>query len=264
MEHLDSLYSNQIESLLKTTSEISDHTYEWGGFISSTITVLTIAAAIATLAGLHLIYKEIKHRHYTKARQMLLIKDLIRHFFVNAAIMETLQIKSNGDWSKLHPFKGIFSRFAVLDSDLLLDDIYLSDKEFLRLHSLKVFLRNYNIAAATAEDCFNNPNIETSEKLAIMEDLWRRTDRSVEELIEVGILAHLLPGSLKTKEEGKQEVASFIKEYYQKENTDITPIDIPERNGFCALFDSADGFNLKDELDKRIEHRKKDINVIAF
>lgn len=266
MAQLDSLYNNQLESLLKTTNDISHHTYAWDGFVSSSITALTIAAALATLAGLGLIIKEVKRRHYTKAKQALLIKDLVRHLFVNAAIMEALQIKSCGQWDKVHPAKGVFSRFAVLDSDLLLDDIQLSNKDFLRSHSLKVFLRNYNIAAVVAEDSFSNPNIALDEKTAIIEELWERTNRSVKELTEVGIIAHLLPGTRENQEEGKQAVSSFIKEYYEKENSKINPrelIGLPTRNGSHTLFD-CNGFNLKEEFDMAIVRRTKDIRVIDF
>lgn len=263
MEQLDSLQINLFESLLKTANDISRHTNAWGGAIPSFITVVTVLAAIATLAGLWLIWVEIRQRRYTKARQTLLLKDLIRHLFVNASIMEALQISSGGKWDKVRPADGVFTRFSILESDFMLDDIRIKDNDFLRLHSLKVFLRNYNISAQVAEKTFKDPSIPISEKNAEIFDLWKRTRRAVEELLELGIATKLFSGDIFHQEDAKNEVAAFIKKYYEKENLMVTPIALPTRTNDKVFFDDPD-FGLKEELDKRITCRIKDIRIVAF
>ena len=263
MTQLDSLTNSRLELLLQTTSDISHHTDAWDSILSGAITVITVLAAMATLVGLTVIWSELNQRRYTKKRQGLFIKDLIRHLFANAAIMETLQLKSNSQWDKVHPADGVFSRFAVLESDLSLGDIRVKDNQFLKLHSLKIFLRNYNITASIAESTFSCQSIPSKDKNALIDELWKRTKRLVEELLDLGIAAKLLSGSIDQPEEAQKEVAVFIKDYYSKDNADITPLPIFDRDGSRALFDNL-GFGLKDEMDKTITRRMNDIRIIEF
>ena len=239
MEQLDSLYSERLEYLLEKTDEISHNTDAWDSFVSGSITLITLFAAIVTIAGLIMLIGEIRQRRFTKERQGLVIKDLIRHLFVNAAIMEALEIKSQGKWNEVRPVEGVFSRFCFLESDFLLADIRIADNQFLRLHSLSVFLRNYNIAAEIAERNFAKPSVPIEEKAALfedlwgrteriitelielLEDLWGRTERIITELIELGATAGLLAVTKKNPNSARQDVATFIKDYYKKEHENI-------------------------------------------
>ncbi len=263
MEQLDSLYSERLEYLLEKTDEISHNTDAWDSFLSGAITLITLFAAIVTIAGLIMLIGEIRQRRFTKERQGLVIKDLIRHLFVNAAIMEALEIKSQGKWNEVRPVEGVFSRFCFLESDFLLADIRIADNQFLRLHSLSVFLRNYNIAAEIAERDFAKPSVPIEEKAALFEDLWGRTERIITELIELGATAGLLTVTKKNPNSARQDVATFIKDYYKKENENIVPGPMPERKGVKSFFD-ASGFDLKDEFDKSITRRLDYIRVVPF
>ena len=125
--------------------KISENTDAWGDGLSIMLTVLTILASIVTIISLFGVAMELWKRKVSTERQELIIKDLIRHLLVNAAIMEVIRMKMAGKWGKLHPLEGIFSRFCVLDSDLQLVQIRVKDSEYTKLHSLSLFLRNYNI-----------------------------------------------------------------------------------------------------------------------
>lgn len=270
MPESDSLYQQHLESLIQTTNEISRHTNAWDSFISGSITIITIIAAVATSLGIIMVYFELQRRHFTKERQSLVIKDLVRHLFINCAILEALEIKSNNQWQSVHPAEGVFSRFTVLNSDLLLDNINVSDKQFVKLHSLSVFLRNYNITVEIAEKHFLDSSIPNSVKMDDITEIWKRTGRLVKELIELGTAANLLNGSNKHLDSSikncisKKEVAGFIREYYQEKNVSIiVSSNLPIRIREKALFDAPD-FGLKDEFDKRITDRLNDIKIVSF
>jgi len=258
MAQLDSLYSQQLEALLRATNDISHNTDAWDGFVSGGMTLITLFAAIATIAGLLLVHNEILRRRYTKKRQSIIIKDMIRHLFVNATILEALGIKSQGKWDTVHPAEGIFTRFTFLESDFLLGGIQVNDEQFIKLHSLSVFLRNYNIAAEIAERNFQKRSISIEEKEYEILDIWKRTKRLVEELLELGISAKLL-----TRKEAKEEIELFIKNYYSKENTSIVSCSVPKRDGPKSIFDNTI-FHLKEEFDKNVTRRLIDIRVIDF
>ena len=263
MEQLDSLYSERLEYLLEKTDEISHNTDAWDSFVSGSITLITLFAAIVTIAGLVMLIGEIRRRRFTKERQGLVIKDLVRHLFINAAIMEALEIKSQGKWNEVRPVEGVFSRFCFLESDFLLADIRVADNQFLRLHSLSVFLRNYNIAAEIAERVFANPSVPVEEKQALMNDLWGRTKRIATELTELGAAAGLLKVTRGNSDSARQDVATFIKSYYSKEHECIVSCSVPEREGVKSFFD-ASGFDLKEDFDKSVMRRLANIRVVSF
>lgn len=263
MEQLDSLYSERLEYLLEKTDEISHNTDAWDSFLSGAITLITLFAAIVTIAGLVMLIGEIRRRRFTKERQGLVIKDLIRHLFINAAIMEALEIKSQGKWNEVRPVEGVFSMFCFLQSDFLLADIRVKDKQFPRLHSLGVQLRNYNIKAEIAEKKFGLPSVSLEEKEALLEDLWKRSKRIAKELTQLGAKAGLLTADEENLDAGSPDVVSFIKDYYEKENKCIISCSIPERKGTRAFFD-AWGLDLKDVFDKCVTRRLANIRVVVF
>ena len=258
MEQLDSLYSQQLESLLRTTSDISHNTDAWDGFVSGAMTLITLFAALATIAGLFLVRNEILRRRYTKKRQSLIIKDMIRHLFVNATIMEALDIKSQGKWDTVHPAEGVLTRFSFLESDFLLGGIQVEDEQFVKLHSLSVFLRNYNIVVEIAERNFQKQSVSVEEKESEIIDIWKRTERLVKELLELGISANLL-----SSQKAAEETELFIKSYYKTENESIISCSIPKREGVKSIFDGTI-LHLKEEFDKNVTRRLIDLRVIVF
>lgn len=232
------------------------------GLDSENLTIwISFIALIVTAVGLYQIVKDIRLRRYTFHRQQLFLKDLIRHLFVNSAITEVLKIKSNGNWDNMRPKQGVFSRFAFLDNDCLLNDIRVKDKQFIDLHSLCVFIRNYNIASEIAEKTFNCQSVSKIEKELEIRDIEKRTFRLVEEIMALGTATGLLD---KRNPEG--DVALFIKEYYKRKDSDkeVDPnFKVPERKKDLVIFDT-DKFGLKEEFDRRIALRSEDIEVLEF
>jgi hypothetical protein len=267
MAQLDSLYNEHIESLLRTTDDISHHTNAWDSWYSVTITIVSLIAAIITILGLCMIIHAIQSRKYTKKRQSALIKDLIRHLFENAAIIEAIKIKTKGQWDKKHPEEGTFKRFCVLENDLSLGDINVKDEQFIKLHSLCLYMRNYNIAVEIAEKNFNCQSVSNEEKSDEIIDLWHRTKKTVNELVQLGFAANLLKGRKpnndgESQENLPNELAEFIKEHIDLENQKIDP-RIKKRAGDATLFDD-DYWGLKNHFDKLISKKIKEIRVVPF
>lgn len=67
-----------------------------GSWWTTPLTVLTIIASIATICGLYMISKEMRVQKASQERQELIVKDLVRHVLVNAAIMEVIRMKMAG------------------------------------------------------------------------------------------------------------------------------------------------------------------------
>lgn len=238
--------------------KISENTDAWGDGLSIMLTVLTILASVVTIISLLGVAMELWKRKVSTERQELIIKDLIRHLLVNAAIMEVIRMKMAGKWGKLHPLEGIFSRFRVLDSDLQLDQIRVKDSEYTKLHSLSLFLRNYNIMSELAEKHFNDPKYNPKEKELELDELLKRTIRITSEFLELSKKANL--------KIDKGCVEDFIKKHYkekQDERTEPLPdIQLPVRVGDRAFYDIE--FDLKDVYDFCILDRYDDIRVIPF
>ena len=238
--------------------EISDNTDAWGSWWTTPLTILTIVASLATICGLFMIFKEMRKQKASVERQELIIKDLIRHLFVNAAIMEVIRIKMAGKWGKLHPLEGVFSRFCVLETDLQLGLIRVKDSQFTKLHSLCLLLRNYNIVAQLAEKHFNDPHYDSKEKELELDDLLIRTKKITKEFFELGETVNL--------KINKNSVREFIIEHYkEKKRNRIKPlpnIQLPIRTGDRAFYDTD--LNLGIIYDFCILDRYEYIKVIPF
>lgn len=247
-----------ISQLLQKVNEISENTNAWGGWWTTPLTVLTIIASIATICGLFMIFKEMRIQKTSQERQELIVKDLVRHVLVNAAIMEVIRMKMVGKWGKVHPIEGVFSRFCVLDTDLQLSQIKVKDEQYTKLHSLSLFLRNYNIMSLLAEKHFNDPHFDPKEKELELDELWRRTVRITEEFLELGKVAKLKIDI--------NYIRKFIIDHYNekkaKRQKPLPDIELLPRTGDRAYYDRK--LNLSDIFDFCILDRYEDIRVIPF
>lgn len=263
MEQIDTLLSRRLEMLLNTTNDISHNTNSWDSIFSGTITTITILAAISTIAGLYMLWREIRHRHYTIERQSLLLMDLFRHLFVNASILEALRVKTNGNWDKYRPNDGLFSKFCVLEDDLSLGGLQVLDSQFVRLHGFKLYLRNYNIIVSVAEKNFALKSIPVEEKNAELEEIMKRTQRLVEELLELGIVAGLFKGTIESPEKAQMRIAAFIKDYYKNSPGLLCSEELPNRTGVFAFFDSP-SMGLKDVFDQSVLKHIDRIRILEY
>lgn len=234
---------------------ISDHTDAWGGWMNTSLTILTILASVATISGLIMIYIELRRHKASLGRQELIVKDLIRHLFINAAIMEVIRMKMTGNWGKLHPTEGVFTRFCVLDSDLELSQIRVTDAQYIMLHRMSLFLRNYNIMSQLAEKHFNDPDFDPKEKELELDELWRRTVTITKEFIRLGVVT--------TLNITKESVREFVYEHYHEIDLSSLPkMTLPERAGDRAYYDTE--LDLSEVFDACIIDKYDNIRVIPF
>lgn len=265
MNELDSLQNIKLDLITQKVNEISENTDAWGGSFSYFLTSLTVLASFATIIGLSgILYEYIrdsKRRSISLKRQELIVLDLIRHIFINAAIMEVIRIKMAGNWRKRHPLEGTFSKFCVLDTDLQLDRIEIKDKLYTKLHSLSLFLRNYNILSNLAEKHFNDSNFDPKEKEKELDELWERTTKISKDLMSLCDETNLRIT--------KQSVHDYIKDHYDKKeeerikaNKQLPDIDVPDRESKRDYFDKT--FNLAEIFDYCIRDKYEDVRVIPF
>lgn len=250
--------------------QISRHTDAWNGWSTTPLTVLTMIASIVTILGLVLIFYEYLKYRASKERQELIVKDLIRHLFINAAIMEVVRMKMVGHWEKKHPTEGVFSRFCVLDTDLQLDKIRVKDKNYTRLHSVSLTLRNYNIMSQLAEKHFNDPLFDPREKICDLDELWTRTKKITEKLLALGNATKLKINRTSVQqfiinyydELKKERAENWSKEKLEeriKREQEIHPIS---RYGVRTYFDCM--FDLRETFDFCVKTKYDEIQIIPF
>lgn len=261
MIEIDSLYNEKIESLVNTTAEISNNTNAWGDTPSKLLTSLTILASVVTIVGIVGIVIEMRSKKLSRHRQELIIKDLVRHLFINTVLLEIVRNKIADKWDFLHPAEGVFSRFCVLDSDLKLDQINVRNNSYMELHSMSISLRNYNIAAMIAEKHLNDPTKSSAEKQYDLDVLWIRTQRLVDGFIE------LCEGTILNID--KERIGTMINSYYQKEKkrrekngNPLPNFSISPREGCRSFFDEK--FSVADAFDFAIRNRYDDIVLFPF
>ena len=270
MEHesqtQDIMNETEIKYLLE---QISNHTNVWDGW-TLMLSVLTMLASLVTIIGLGKICIEYQKHKASKKRQELIVKDIDRHLFINAAIMEVVRMKMVGNWDKMHPTEGVFTRFCVLDTDLQLDKIRVKDKNYTRLHSASLTLRNYNIMSQVAEAHFNDPLFDPREKICDLDELWKRTKRVTEKLLALGNATKLKINRTSVQqfiinyydELKKERAENWPKEKLEeriKREQEIHPIS---RYGVRTYFDCI--FDLRETFDFCVKTKYDEIQIIPF
>ena len=256
------LQSEKLDSLLEQVQSISKHTDAWGDNLSYFLTSLTVLASLATIFGLlGLLYefkKDSKKHTISLDLQKLIVQDLIRHIFVNAAIMEVVRIKMAGNWGKFHPVEGTFSKFCFLDTDLQLDRIKIKDCFYKKQHNLSFLLRNYNIHSTLLEKHFNDPLYNSEEIKKELDELWNRTEEISKDFIELCEVTKLGITTI--------SIHDYIEEHYEeqakKRKKPLPVIDIPDRTGNRDYFDIE--FNLGERFNYCIRAKFDDVRVIPF
>ena len=149
----------------------------WYNKRSSIVSYLTIIASIVTIIGIISIFGSMRRNVISRSCQRRIIIDLIRHFFVNMAIVEAVkhQLKNK----KIKPAEGVFARLATLDTDMNLDRLVPNAENYETIHNLSLSMRNYNLYVNMVEEHFRvapKPSInglidEVSEVRSRLEDL---------------------------------------------------------------------------------------------
>ena len=236
------------DSLFRAVNRVSQHTDNFIG-LSGMVTWASFFASIITILGLVMIGLEIFHRRTTRKCQKKIILDLIRHFFTNNAISEVIRMKLPQGKAVL--MEGIMERYCVLDSDIDLGQLSYSAKSYEQLHSLRVKLRNYNIAARVAEKHFVNADCPRSRRLADLNDILVRSIKLTEGFIDFAKKRHM------KIDEGV--IKNYIIGYYASKGNEVVPdcpMQIPEREPGThrAFYDDAP-YGLK-AIENRIIHER--------
>jgi hypothetical protein len=240
------------DSLFRAVKVVSDNTNSFDG-ISGVVTWISFAASTVTIIGLLLVCFEIYTRGTNVRCQKKIIFDLIRHLFTNNAISEVMRLKYPEFGKNTTLSKGIFLRYCVLDSDIELGQLSYSDRNYEMLHSLRLKLRNYNIAAQAAEEHWTDPICPIDIKMADLDDILHRSKKISEDFIEFSKSRRLRINH--------STASQYIREYYEKripkwkeENKIDYSIKIPNREGENAYYDGED-FKLKEIEDTLIRER---------
>ncbi len=124
----------------------------WYNKRSSIVSYLTIIASIVTIIGIISIFGSMRRNVISRSCQRRIIIDLIRHFFVNMAIVEAVihQLKNK----KIKPAEGVFARLATLDTDMNLDRFVPNAENYETIHNLSLSMRNYNLYVNMVEEHF--------------------------------------------------------------------------------------------------------------
>lgn len=235
---------NNLTKILEAAKIISENTDPWFDIPSISLTALSIMASIATLLGVGGIFMEIKRRKTSKKCQKKIILDLIRHLFINKAILEVVRSEVNTSGFQVRPVDGVFSRFKTMDTDIDLGRFSVVAKNFDNIHKISLLLRNYNIVADLAEEHFADKNYPIKHKEEELKDLFRRSTEITEQLINLGELQGLKINHKTVTKHLNEHYTKLISEEDKKIEFDILerkekPYDYYDNLGIKELFDNC-------------------------
>lgn len=181
-------YKELINSLWSITKTFLYNSFVVSG--SSGFNVLSSLASVVTIGGVvMIIIYYMKIRISRKCRKEI-IADLVRHLFVNCAILEVIRINIMKN-NNIRPVDGVFQRMTFLDIDTDLCKFSITSKKFSMVHESSLIIRNYNIVAQVAEKHFADPNIDINIKINDLDDLFSRGVEVTKKLLELGNCFHL-------------------------------------------------------------------------
>ena len=173
---------------------------------------ISFLASIVTIAGFISIFFYYRKIRISKHCQKKIIVDLIRHLYINCVIIEIIRARLTKEKFTIRPTDGVFSRFAVLDTDMCLERFSVNSRNFEMMHEICLLFRNYNIVAGVAEKHFADPKISVDLKKQDMIDLFSRAVKITERLftlsdsLKLGItqkmIVRFLEENLKSAKEG--------------------------------------------------------------
>lgn len=105
------LDANHVTELTGIVKEINQNTDSWHG-MNILFTLISFIAALVTIMGLVMVVYAIVKNKCSNRCQQKIIEDLLRHFFINNAILETIRIRTKDD-PELRPIDGVFSRLQL-------------------------------------------------------------------------------------------------------------------------------------------------------
>lgn len=188
-----------IDSILSQVTLISYNTddslgltpmFNWVAFFASVVTIIGIIAIIVPLI------QHVQSTRISRKRKQLILQDIIRHLFVNLAIVEILRKKLNdAGYAYGYPDEGIFRRLAFMPEDCNFHRLSNDADMYDRIHEMELVMRNYNISTEVACSHFVNPLIGEETRQRDLEDLAQRSVRLIREA--KGLIQYFQPEKLR-------------------------------------------------------------------
>lgn len=203
-----------------STFRSEDYAFDgWYNTRSTLVSCLTIFASLVSIFGIGSIWWSIKRQRISRNCQKRIIIDLIRHFIVNAAIVDG--VKYMMDKKAMRPEEGVFARLATLDSDMNLERFEINSKNYEKIHNLSLSMRNYNLYVNMVEEHFKQDCIlDTKERLyKELQTINKRLCNIVSKLWE-------LQGKTLKHNIAFDDIYSYLEQKYQKDVDKIDDKDI--------------------------------------
>lgn len=151
-----------IDTSTEDTFRSEDYAFDgWYNARSTFVSCLTILASFVSIFGIGSIWWSIKRKKISRNCQKRIIIDLIRHFIVNAAIVDGVKFKLREH--NMRPEEGVFARLATLESDMNLERFEINSKNYEKIHNLSLSMRNYNLYVNMVEEHFKQSGKEYSK-----------------------------------------------------------------------------------------------------
>lgn len=141
--------TTKLDSITQSMNEISKNTEptelsktDFDEYVNITLGMI---AAIGTFLTVLVIYLDTRQNRINTEFQLELIKDLIRHFYRNMAILGAIKLHLENKYNSSYPSEEHILKFKVLPEDLRINRFSTSPNHYGDLHKLEMQLRNFNI-----------------------------------------------------------------------------------------------------------------------
>lgn len=260
-----------IDSILSQVTLISYNTddslgltpmFNWVAFFASVVTIIGIIAIIVPLI------QHVQSTRISRKRKQLILQDIIRHLFVNLAIVEILRKKLNdAGYAYGYPDEGIFRRLAFMPEDCNFHRLSNDADMYDRIHEMELVMRNYNISTEVACSHFVNPFIGEETRQRDLEDLAQRSVRLIREA--KGLIQYFQPKELRWTSVRNRRFKAlrclkvempplrlFIEQHYENKTKDVTEtIDVKHFPEVACMMKE---YGLEDVFNKYISYRFRD------
>lgn len=170
-----------IDSILSQVTLINyntDGTSGWTPFFNGAAFI----ASIVTILGILGVYKWYHDSKISRMQKVRILEDIVRHLFVNIAIIEILRDKLERiGYSYGYPDEGIFRRLAFLPEDCNFHRLSSDAVLYGTMHEMELLMRNYGISAEVACSHFTDPDIGKQTRKDNLEDLIQRSVKLIYE-----------------------------------------------------------------------------------
>jgi len=247
---IDSLQTleQKVNYLGHKLDSVSLNTDSFGNNFSSFVTILSIVASIVTVIGLLALFLDISKRNISKKTQKKIIIDLLRHFMVNNAILESIWRHRKNKTPQI-PIEGTLCRFAALEDDTDIGRFSVKAKHYEKLHNICLSLRNYNSVVCMTDKHLHDSNYPQK---ALDEEIDSIFDRSIyltKRLLELSKDVHCFKIT-------EASFAQYVENRYLKKVSGSKPGNKPKYKHFiktkqCKYYDEI---NLGDAYNYLINH----------